>query len=58
MRSDSPLAYTSAVSMALMPAARVASTIVAASDSAVWSPNIIVPSHSGDTFRPLAPRFR
>ena len=45
----------SAVSMAFSPASRDAATMRAASDSSVRSPNIIVPSHSRLTFRPLAP---
>jgi len=55
MRSDSPPAYAFAVSIALMPASRVALTMFPASASLVWSPNIIVPSQSLLTFRPLAP---
>src|SRR5881628_3596226 len=56
IRSDSPPAYASAVSMALMPASREAATMRPASVSSVWSPNIIVPSQSFETLRPLAPR--
>src|SRR6185369_14911281 len=55
MRSESPFAYASAVSIAFKPASRVAATMRAASASSVWSPNIIAPSHSFETLRPLAP---
>src|SRR5436190_21423675 len=41
--------------MALMPASREAATMRPASVSSVWSPNIIVPSQSFETLRPLAP---
>ena len=41
--------------MALRPASRDAATMRAASASSVRSPNIIVPSHRRETFRPLAP---
>jgi hypothetical protein len=37
---------------------RADATMRAASCSSVWSPNIIVPSQSGETFRPLAPNGR
>src|SRR5450759_1890940 len=43
-RSDSPLAYASAVSMKLIPSAR--------------APNIIVPRQMGETLMPLLPSFR
>src|SRR5690349_12563411 len=55
MRSESPVAYASAVSIAFSPASRVAATMRAASASSVWSPNIIAPSQSFETLRPLAP---
>src|SRR6478735_10364393 len=41
--------------MALTPASRAAATMRPASASAVWSPNIIAPSQSLETLRPLAP---
>ena len=55
MRSDSPCAYASAVSMKLTPASRAESTMRLASASSVRSPNIIVPRHSADTLSPLLP---
>src|SRR6185369_16677364 len=55
MRSESPFAYASAVSIAFKPASRVAATMRAASAVSVWSPNIIAPSQSFETLRPLAP---
>ena len=55
MRSDSPPAYMSAVSIAFSPASRVAVTMSAAAAASVRSPNIIVPSHSFGTLSPLAP---
>src|SRR5450759_2014459 len=57
-RSDSPLAYASAVSMKLMPAARAESTMRPASAASVRAPNIIVPRQMGETLMPLLPSFR
>src|SRR5471032_2357051 len=57
-RSDSPLAYWSAVSMKLMPAARAESTMRPASTASVRSPNIIVPRQIGETLMPLLPSLR
>src|SRR6185503_7057722 len=44
--------------MKLMPASRAAATMRPASALSVRSPNIIVPRQTGETFRPLRPRFR
>src|ERR1035437_453727 len=57
-RSDSPLAYASAVSMKLIPAARAESTMRPASAASVRAPNIIVPRQMGETLMPLLPSFR
>src|SRR5450756_1902502 len=57
-RSDSPLAYASAVSMKLIPAARAESTMRPASAASVRAPNIIVPRQMGETLMPLLPSLR
>ncbi len=58
MRSLSPLAYTSAVSMKFTPASRAEATMRPDSAASVRSPNIIVPRQMGETCRPLRPRLR
>src|SRR2546430_12887667 len=58
MASDAPLAYTSAVSMKLTPAAKAEAMIFCAVAGSVRSPNIMVPRQSVETSRPLEPRRR
>ena len=56
--SPAPPAYASAVSMKLTPASRARSSMRAASASSVRAANIMVPRQSGETLRPLLPKFR
>src|SRR5258708_7387283 len=56
--SELPPEYASAVSMKLMPASRALATIRVEVASSVGPPNIMVPRHIGEIFRPLRPRLR
>src|SRR6267143_3722742 len=56
--SELPFEYASAVSIKLMPASRAFATIRVDVASSVGPPNIMVPRHIGEIFRPLRPRLR
>ena len=53
--SELPFEYASAVSIKLMPASRAFATIRVDVASSVGPPNIMVPRHIGEIFRPLRP---
>src|SRR6266478_6214255 len=54
--SELPFEYASAVSIKLMPASRAFATIRVDVASSVGPPNIMVPRHIGEIFRPLRDR--
>src|ERR1700704_909769 len=56
--SELPFEYASAVSIKLMPASRALATIRVDVASSVRPPNIMVPRHIGEIFRPLRPSWR
>lgn len=56
--SETPPAYTSAVSTRVPPTSVNASSWANATSSAVDSPKVILPSANADTEQPLPPRFR